>query len=355
MSAFPVIGTTGFYKAPISKCLLLLSPVASFALAFPLQHYQHLFIYNPQTIFDNSQVWRVFTSKLVFLDAKDLIICCMLFYYFRIFERRYGSRKFASHLLVSGILATLLEMLAVFACHSLKIDVDFLTTGPFYLVYPLFVPYYFDIPRVAMTTIMGVPVTGKTLTYILGLQIASGSFESRLVAACGIMAGLLMRVNFLKLRSIIFIPNVVAKLFSSTLGRLLESSPPKSPQLPMGATLELQRQEQLDRLEQQMVWTFQNNQQQNRNHIEIGRPQPLNLAQGPGIFGNEDFRPGLRQRLNPGNAEVEENHQNISGPVSEEQVQRLVEMGFNQERVRQALQVSNNDISMATTVLLQET
>jgi len=40
--------------------------------------------------------------------------------------------------------------------------------------------------------------------------------------------------------------------------------------------------------------------------------------------------------------------------VSEDQVQLLVEMGFNQEQVRQALQVSNNDVSMATNILLQQ-
>lgn len=41
--------------------------------------------------------------------------------------------------------------------------------------------------------------------------------------------------------------------------------------------------------------------------------------------------------------------------VSEDQVQQMVEMGFNQEQVRHALQMSNNDVSMATNFLLQQT
>ena len=41
--------------------------------------------------------------------------------------------------------------------------------------------------------------------------------------------------------------------------------------------------------------------------------------------------------------------------VSEDQVQLLVEMGFNQDQVRHALQLHNNDISMATNFLLQQT
>jgi hypothetical protein len=40
--------------------------------------------------------------------------------------------------------------------------------------------------------------------------------------------------------------------------------------------------------------------------------------------------------------------------VSEEQVQHMVEMGFSQDQVRHALQMSNNDVSMATNFLLQQ-
>ena len=39
------------------------------------------------------------------------------------------------------------------------------------VVFSLYVPYYCDIPRVAYTHVMGVPVTGKSLTYIIGLQV----------------------------------------------------------------------------------------------------------------------------------------------------------------------------------------
>ena len=48
-------------------------------------------------------------------------------------------------------------------------------------VFALFVPYFCDIPRVAVTHVLGVPVTGKSLTYIIGLQVrkhgSSGSIR----------------------------------------------------------------------------------------------------------------------------------------------------------------------------------
>ncbi|ESP04824.1 hypothetical protein LOTGIDRAFT_109671, partial [Lottia gigantea] len=243
----------------VTKGVLATSILSSFALTFPLHYHRQYFIYTSDQIFQKQQLWRLITSKLVFLDVKDLFICSLLIYYFRIFERRFGSRKYASYLLSTGFLATLLELLCLYVCQLLETDITSLPSGPLCFVFPLFIPYYFDIPRVAMTTILGVPVTGKTFTYILGLQIASTTAESRLAALCSIIAGLLWRINFLKFQSVILIPNCVGQVFEKTIGRLLRSKPPKNIRLPMGATLELQRQEQLDRLEQQMLWqTFQN-------------------------------------------------------------------------------------------------
>lgn len=39
---------------------------------------------------------------------------------------------------------------------------------------------------------------------------------------------------------------------------------------------------------------------------------------------------------------------------SDDQIQRLVEMGFNRDSVLNALRVTNNDITMATNILLHE-
>ncbi|XP_055955956.1 ubiquitin-associated domain-containing protein 2 isoform X2 [Patella vulgata] len=342
------INYTDMDKAPVSKGLLGTSVVTSIALNIPLQNYQPYFIYTTQQILQKQQIWRLFTSKLAFLDMKDLFICSLLIYYFRIFERRFGSRKFASYLLGTGLLATLLELLCLYLCQNfLDFDITSVPSGPLCLVFPMFVPYYYDIPRVAMTTIVGVPVTGKTFTYILGLQIASTSAESRLAAVCSIVAGLLWRLNFVKLQTVIQIPKCVAKVCDATIGRLLKSSPPKNTRLPMGATLELQRQEQLDRLEQQMLWsTFQN-----PNHLPNGNAQQQNLFQG--LFGNNNIQENLRQRYNTAAAAQLEN-QEPEQPVSEEQVQQLVDMGFNADRVRTALRMSNNDVTTATSVLLRD-
>lgn len=339
---------SGFHRAPVCKVMLSCTVGSSLLLNFPLRQYQPLFIYDHTAVFEKHQIWRVFSSRMVFSDLKDLFLCTILLYYFRLFERRFGSRKFVSYMMGTGLLATLLEMGVSYCCRYWDIPLGPLPAGPLCFVYPLFVPYYCDVPRVVMSQIWGIPMTGKSFSYILGLQVASTSPESIVVAVCGILSGILWRVNFVKIQSIIQVPNFVSKLFSATLGRLLDTNNPVEQDLKsFGATLELQRQENLERLEHQLLMQSLRNSQQGRN-IHIGRPQPQNLANGHGIFGtgNNNNPDGLRQRHNSAAAEA-------PAEVSEDQVQMLTEMGFNDAQVRQALQMCNNDLNTATNFLLQ--
>ncbi|GFR87760.1 ubiquitin-associated domain-containing protein 2 [Elysia marginata] len=330
-------GPAGFYGTPVTKVLLCHAVITYVLFTFPLQHFQHLFHYN-QDVLNKQQLKRMFLSKVVFLDLPDLLFTCLLIYNFRIFERRFGSRKFASHMIATAVVASVLE-LAVFAIlNRYNIRLGDMPTGLFSFVFPLYVPFYFTVPRVALTRIMGVPVTGKTLNYILGLQMISSEVETTLVVVCAVLSGVLWRANILGLQKLLSVPPMVGKVFDHCLGRYLEAaSAPRSPQLPMGATLELQQRERLDRIEQQMMMTAI---QANRR-LNIGRPQPMNIANGPGMFGNVN----PNQNDGPNGSAV---------PVSEEQVQRFVEMGFSDSRARQALRTSNNNPTLATNLLLQD-
>ncbi|VDI38988.1 ubiquitin-associated domain-containing protein 2-like isoform X2 [Mytilus galloprovincialis] len=347
-------GTTGFYKSPSSKGLLTATLLSSFALNFPFQQYRHYFWYNPHLIVEKQQLWRIFSSKVAYLDLKDMCCCSILMYYFRIFERRYGSRKFLSYMLSTAIISTALELSVIYLLQHLQIKLQPLPSGPLCMLYPLFIPYYCEVPRVVFGHIFGIPMTGKSFHYILGLQIASTSKESILVAICGLLSGLLWKANFLKVQSF-RIPTFIAKFFGCTLQKLFESSPPKDLEKPIGATREIQRQEHMEHMEQQLLWqTFQQQPQQN-GWFNLNRDQ----NNGPGMFGNGlnndvfDNEPDEGQELF-GVRHRRHNQDDNPVEVSEDQVQHLIDMGFNEERVRNALQISNNDISSATSVLLQE-
>lgn len=50
----------------------------------------------------SSQVWRLLCGRLVCLDVKDAFCSSLLIYNFRIFERRFGTRKFAVSIKAAG-------------------------------------------------------------------------------------------------------------------------------------------------------------------------------------------------------------------------------------------------------------
>ncbi|XP_078310853.1 ubiquitin-associated domain-containing protein 2-like [Crassostrea virginica] len=330
---------SGFYKAPVCKCILGASFISSVLINFQHQ-YRDLFVYNHSLIVGKHQLWRLVTARVVFLDVKDLLIGSILFYNFRTFERRYGSRKFMTQMIGFFLFGSVLELCAVHVCKLLQFNMEPLPSGPLCFIYPLFVPYFLDIPRIELGNVFGIPMTGKSFQYFLGLQVASGSLETILVAFCGIISGILWRKNFLKIQQLIGIPNVVARFVYSIFGRFIESSEPKDTVLPMGATLELQRQERMDQIEQQVLL---------QSLREQGPPYNPN-QNGPGLFGalNDgiplaEFNEGLRQRNAP-----------AADPPSDEQIQQLVDMGFTEERVRRALLMSQNDLNTATNFLLQD-
>ncbi|XP_052215715.1 ubiquitin-associated domain-containing protein 2-like isoform X2 [Dreissena polymorpha] len=326
---------------PVSKFLLGSALGSSIMLNLPFRQYQVYFICTQSQLFDKGQVWRCLSSKMAFLDLKDLFVCSVLIYYFRVFEKRFGSKNFAGHLLGSALLSTLLEVLVMCGCRHLDIRLDPLPSGPLCFIYPLFVPFYCDIPRVPLSHLWGIPMTGKSICYILGLQAASTSPESIIVALCGLTGGLLWRLNFLKIQSLVRVPKFIATFCSATIGRLfgVERGIVQDTSH-IGATREFQRQEAMERLEQQMLWRSLQ-----QNNV---RPQVQNLVNGPGIFGmgNNNMADGLRNRFHE--PVVEEPVE-----VSEEQVQQLVEMGFHQEQSNHIDQLLNINATCQKALILQ--
>jgi len=332
--------TTGFYKAPVSKGILGCMFVTCTAIHLPLLAHlrRHLICKFPSCL-SLTEFYTILASRITFLDAKDLVCGALLIYYFRIFERRFGSHKFASFLLATCTISTVLELSAAAILSRLNIDIHHgtLPTGPYGLIFPLFVNYFFDIPRVAQTHILGVPVTGKTLTYLLGLQVAFASSATSVSALCGLLAGLLYRWRRLALSHWLVIPRWLSKVTSISLGRILQSSPPEDKLL--GATLEIQRQQQLELYEHQMM--MRRAREQRFAGFGLGQPVADGWGQRNGVLPdmfqgqNNQFRPNIVQ-------------------VNEQLLQQLMEMGFEEERARNALRSTNNDLQLATGILLQE-
>lgn len=145
----------------------------------------------------------------------------------------------------------------------------------------------------------------------------------------GLLSGILCRYNFLKICDFIKVPKIVSKISSKLFGWLLDSKPPSDNSFNLGATLEIQRQQHFEIMEQQMLFQRISEANQSRSGL-------------------------LRRRNDLNHHQRVENESNQNNLINEEQVQTLVEMGFNRQNVVRALERSNNDANLATTILLNE-
>ncbi|XP_072870567.1 ubiquitin-associated domain-containing protein 2 isoform X1 [Chlorocebus sabaeus] len=327
---FTSTGSSGLYKAPLSKSLLLVPSALSLLLALLLPHCQKLFVYDLHAVKNDFQIWRLICGRIICLDLKDTFCSSLLIYNFRIFERRYGSRKFASFLLGSWVLSALFDFLLVEAMQYFFgiTAASNLPSGFLAPVFALFVPFYCSIPRVQVAQILGpLSITNKTLIYILGLQ----------------MSGLCYNSKMFQVHQVLCIPSWVAKFFSWTLEPIFSSSEPASEaRIGMGATLDIQRQQRMELLDRQLMFS----------QFAQGRRQ--RQQQGGMINWNRLFPP-LRQRQNVNYQGGRQSEPAAPPPleVSEEQVARLMEMGFSRGDALEALRASNNDLNVATNFLLQ--
>ncbi|KAG7279920.1 hypothetical protein CRUP_021553 [Coryphaenoides rupestris] len=328
---FATTGSRGLYKVPLSKGLLLvLSGLTVWrwacgrlvCLDLKDTFCCSLLIYNFR-IFERRfgtrkfAVWRWACGRLVCLDLKDTFCCSLLIYNFRIFERRFGTRKFASFLWGTWVLSAYTDILLAQAVYFLfDHEVEELPAGLLSPVFSLFVPFYLSIPREPVTQVLGrIPITNKTLVYIVGLQLLTSSPFMWLLALSGLISGGLY-YNVLWLQRVLFVPVWLSKIGPEPTG--------ETP-LGMGATLDIQRQQRMDLLDQQLLLAEYN---QARRHAQ---PQPRHTHPSP---------PPQPSPLD-------------HSPAAEEQVARLVEMGFSRMDALEALRASNNDINMATNFLLQ--
>lgn len=96
------------------KGLILVLISTFIAINIPLLSHLREYLTCPvPEVLQSGQIWRLLTSRLAFYETKDFVFGGLLIYYFRIFERRLGSHRFASSLLATTIISLILETTAI--------------------------------------------------------------------------------------------------------------------------------------------------------------------------------------------------------------------------------------------------
>ena len=129
----------GYENAPVVQSLSILTLILSYAMT---DHSQ--IDLNSNSLFTHPiQIFRLFTSQLVFRNKAQAIVGLILLYSCRDFERQMGSKKFGAFLSFSFFLSLLLLLPLG------MIDYCRPSPGPFFIIFSLLAFYYHHIPRMS--------------------------------------------------------------------------------------------------------------------------------------------------------------------------------------------------------------
>eukprot|EP00249_Psilotum_nudum_P011746 c23356_g1_i1 orf=299-1189(+) len=290
-------GPSGFHNAPVTKVVVLVCGLASVLIG--MQGGAKSCSLSYQAILKKLHLWRILTSTCVFSSTPELFFGLYLVYFFRVFERQNGSNKYAMFVLLSTIITTILECVVLIVLKDPS-SVG-LSPGPYALIFSSFVPFFFDIPITTRFHIFGARFSDKAFVYLAGFQLLLSAWKRSLIPGiCGILAGLAYRMNVLGIRRMKF-PAVVASATTRLFSPFFSSAPfTATPRPDVRETI----------------------------NAQFGQPYEGRLAAAA---------PPLAPVL----------------PPSEESIATLVAMGFDRNRVLQALAQARNDLTIATNILLE--
>jgi len=200
-----------FAHAPITKSIIFLTVVASILTnVFKLDN-------KPQGF----EFWRFLASHFLFVGIGDMICGIVLLFAFRMFERQMGSKHYGAFVLLSLFFSTVLEIVFLFY-FSIPVHT---TSGPYFLIFSQLVMFYYDVPPLTPISFF---TNDKMFTYLFALQLIFTQHpNSGYKALCGIIAGLLYRIEYLSLENL-EVPDFVAKHCKKYILPLLDISPKPS-------------------------------------------------------------------------------------------------------------------------------
>ncbi|PSR93667.1 hypothetical protein BD289DRAFT_428642 [Coniella lustricola] len=186
-----------FTNAPVTRTLvvgLVSSSIA--ATLFDVKHYFWISVHTH--IWSYHQPWRAFIFQLCYTNSSEVLFAVMTLYNLRVVERLWGSRKYASFLVMSHIITSIVTpAILTFVLRPLTGGLfDYLPAGPTPIIFAVLAQYYSMIPyiyrwRVALTAsapsahddTAGLTLSDKALRYVVALQLALFQWPGSLLGA----------------------------------------------------------------------------------------------------------------------------------------------------------------------------
>ncbi|KAG9243803.1 hypothetical protein BJ878DRAFT_509084 [Calycina marina] len=192
--------SSGFTDAPVSRSLVYFLIGSSILVSITdLKHYFYIQIV--PHIWTYHQVWRVLIYQLCYINSTEVLFAAMMLYNMRVIERLWGSRKYASFILLTLTLTTILPplLLALFIRPLSLNTINYLPAGPTPLIFALLAQYHATIPQIykyriaassssSQNTSPNLPTPGlvlsdKSTTYLPALQLCLSQFPGSAICA----------------------------------------------------------------------------------------------------------------------------------------------------------------------------
>ncbi|KNZ76449.1 UBA domain-containing protein 14, partial [Termitomyces sp. J132] len=166
---------------------------------FDVKHYFHLQLV--PHLSRHHQYWRLVLHHLAFSSSSDLFIAQLLLFNAGIqVERQFGSIKYASFVVVSSILVTILELASLIVFH--RAGLNHIAMGPAAVVFSIMYQYSRIVPATYKYRIFGVPLNNKSFLYLLAAQTAISRLPSSgAVSIIGILVGQIYRSDLANLKT----------------------------------------------------------------------------------------------------------------------------------------------------------
>ncbi|KAJ4479008.1 hypothetical protein J3R30DRAFT_3473292 [Lentinula aciculospora] len=197
-----------FEYASVSKGFMIGLALTSIVVGvFDVKHYFHLQLVPHLSKYH--QYWRLALHNIAFANSSDLFLAELILFQNGIqVERCFGSLKFASFILVSTLLSTLLQFISLLLFH--RVGLNHLSSGPLTLVFSILYQHSRIVPPTYKFRVFGVAFSNKSFMYTLALQLAVARLPgSGAAALIGILTGQIYRSDLINIKSYRLGPTII--------------------------------------------------------------------------------------------------------------------------------------------------
>ncbi|KAG6024599.1 hypothetical protein E4U41_001732 [Claviceps citrina] len=172
-----------FTNAPVTRLLVL--GLVSASIGASMLDVKHYFYISIDThLWKYRQLWRLLAYQLCYTNSTEVLFAAMSLYNLRVVERMWGSRKYASFLLVSGLFTAVIPPIIMVLLRPLSAGLfNYMPAGPTPIIFAILAQYHAMVPHVYKYRVAtsqntqangsaGVTLSDKTYQYAIAIHLS---------------------------------------------------------------------------------------------------------------------------------------------------------------------------------------